>query len=193
MTTPQLSEKARELIPKARIVSFVTWQDTHSAEAIQCFQTADDQGRYLTDEDLQLIQQQAPRTAGLVPIAQELRDRANEIVEEARIQVLNQFPAITQPGGSLYPNERASACWRDFWHFLRCVTYGIAGHRTDYTSQEGVHYMGLLYEELQVPLDAMIVGLEGIKAASLRRLNSEQQVLIAPYFNHLIERLNVLL
>ena len=27
--------------------------------------------------------------------------------------------------------------------------------------------MQLLYQELQVPLDAMIVGLEGIKAASL--------------------------
>ncbi|WZI66402.1 MAG: hypothetical protein HEQ35_28040 [Gloeotrichia echinulata IR180] len=57
MTEPQLSEKVRELIQKARIVSFATWQNTHPTEAIQLFQAADDEGRYLTDEDLQQIGQ----------------------------------------------------------------------------------------------------------------------------------------
>jgi hypothetical protein len=189
MTKPQLSEKVRELIQKARIVSFTTWRDTHPAEVIQCFQSADDRGCYLTDEDLQQIQQRLPQTAAFIPVAQRLRDRANEIVDEARTQVLTTFPNITQPGGGLYPTERADACWRDFWHFLRCITYGIAGHRTDYTSPEGLHYMNLLYQELQVPLDAMVVGLEGIEAASLKRVEPEQQASLAPYFERLIEQL----
>lgn len=189
MNKPQLSDKVRELIQKARIVSFTTWQDTHPAEAIQRFQAADDEGRYLTDEDIQQIQQIAPATIALIPIAQQLRDRVNEIVDEARSQVLETFPTITQPGGGLYPAERASACWRDFWHFLRCITYGIAGQHTDYTSSEGLHYMQLLYQELQVPLDAMVVGLEGIKTASLKRVEPDQQALLAPYFDHLIQQL----
>ena len=188
MTKPQLSEKVQKLIQKSRIVRFDHWRDTQSAEVIDRVQAADDAGRYLTDEDLQPIQQSELHSA-FIPVVQGLRDRATEIVDEARTQVLTTFPNITQPGGGLYPAERAEACWRDFWHFLRCITYGIAGHRTDYTSPEGLSAMNLLYQELQVPLDAMIVGLEGIKTASLKRVEPDQQAPLAPYFDHLIEQL----
>ncbi len=189
MIKPQLSEKIQELIQKARIVSFATWHNTHPAAAIQRFQIADDQGRYLTDEDCQQLQNFVPDTAQLILVTQILRDRVNDIVDEARTEVLKTFPHITQPSGGLYPPERAEACWRDFWHFLRCITYGIAGGHTDYTSAEGLHYMQLLYQELQVPLDAMVVGLEGIKAASLQRVEPQQQEMLVPYFDHLIKQL----
>lgn len=186
MTKSPLSEKTLELIKKARIVSFAAWQSTHPAEIVQSFQSADDAGRYLTDEDLQQLQAIAPNSP--TEVVMMLRDQVREIVDEARGQVLTTFPAITQPGGGLYPAERAEACWRDFWHFLRCITYGIAGQHTDYTSPQGLHYMQLLYQELQVPLDAMLVGLEGIKAASLRRVQPEAEAL-APYFDQLIDQL----
>lgn len=189
MSKPQLSDRIRELIKKARIVSFDAWTTTHPPEATQRFQTADDEGRYLTDEDLQQLQTLAPDAMGDVAAMTLLRDRVNDIVDEARAQVLQTFPTITQPGGGLYPPDRADACWRDFWHFLRCITYGIAGHHTDYTSAEGLHYMQLLYQELQVPLDAMVVGLEGIKTASLKRVPLEKRAELAPYFDHLISRL----
>ncbi|HEY9627952.1 MAG TPA: phycobilisome protein [Coleofasciculaceae cyanobacterium] len=194
MTKPQLSEKALELIKQARIVSFSTWHTTYPPEIIQRFQAADDAGRYLTDEDLEQIQAIAPDAdqAASLEVVRMLRDRVREIVDEARGQVLETFPQITQPGGGLYPATRADACWRDFWHFLRCITYGIAGQRTDYTSAEGLHYMQLLYEELQVPLDAMVVGLEGIKTASLKQVEldpkvADQSAAAAPYFDRLIE------
>jgi Phycobilisome protein len=175
----QLSEKVQVLIQKARIVSFQTWTDIYPGEVLDRFQAAEDQSRYLTDEDLALIR--SPDEAAI----KLLRDRAPEIVDQAREQVLNTFPNITQPGGGLYPAMRADACWRDFWQFLRCITYGIAGNRTDYTSADGLHHMNLLYQELQVPLDAMVVGLEGIKQASLSRVDAD----LAPFFDRLIDQL----
>jgi len=168
MSQFQLSDKVRELIRKSRIVSFVNLQDAYPIEVIQYLQAADDQSRYLTDADLQQIQGLAPELAKFVPIVQLLRDRVNDIVDEARAEVLQSFPKITQEGGGLYPAERANACWRDFWHFLRCITYGITEQRTDYLSTEGLQYMNLLYQELQVPLDAMVVGLEGIKIGQFK-------------------------
>jgi hypothetical protein len=189
MTNPPLSEKVRELIKKARIVSFASWQDAHPAEVLQRFQAADDEGRYLTDEDFQYLMAHAPEKSGLILGAKILRDQVKDIVDEARAGVLTTFPHITEPGGGLYPPERAAACWRDFWHFLRCITYGMAGQHTDYTSTEGLHHMQLLYQELQVPLDAMVVGLEGIKTASLTRLKEPEPERLAPYFDHLIEQL----
>jgi Phycobilisome protein len=190
MTMPPLSDKVQTLIQKARIVSFATWQDTHPALALEVFQTADDTRQYLTDEDLNQIEFLAPSTTLLSAVVRQLRDRTTEIVDEARAEVLATFPDITQPGGGLYPELRAEACWRDFWHFLRCITYGIAGQHTDYTSAEGLGYMQELYQELQVPLDAMVVGLKGIKTAALSRVSPEQEAELIPYFDHLITELS---
>jgi Phycobilisome protein len=189
MARQQLSEEVIALIQKARIVSFATWSDSHPAAAIQIFQQADDDRLYLTDAELQKITELVPNQAQFTAVVTLLRDSVADIVNEARVGVLQAFPDIMEPGGGLYPAERADACWRDFWHFLRCITYGIAGQRTDYTNREGLHYMNLLYEELQVPLEAMVVGLEGIKVASLKRVEPDQQELLAVYFDKLINRL----
>jgi Phycobilisome protein len=192
MTKPQLSDQVKELIEKARIVSFASWRDAYGDEAIQRFQRADDESRYLTDDDLQhlgaLLADGTADGKGLES-ARVLRDRVQEIVDEARAEVLAAFPGLTEPGGDLYPAVRAEACWRDFWHFLRCITYGIAGQRTDYTSAEGLHYMQLLYQELRVPLAAMVMGLEGIKTAGLKRIDPAQRESFAPYFDHLTEQM----
>ena len=188
MTPPQLSEKVRELIKKSRIVSFETWHEVYPAEVIHCFQAADDQSRYLTDEDLEQISTLGTSHDTSVKTVRLLRDQVSDIIDEARASVLKTFPDITEPGGGLYPAERAKACWRDFWHFLRCITYGIAGQRPDYTSPDGLYHMQLLYQELRVPLDAMVVGLEGIKQASLQRLEDDTSAL-EPYFDHLITQL----
>ena len=185
----QLSDKVKALIAKARIVNVRQWQDAFSAEAIALVQVADDEGRYLTDDDLQQLQAQAIAPLHWVEVVKQLREQAPEIVDESRATVLSSFPGITEPGGGLYPAMRAEACWRDFWHFLRCITYGIAGAQVNYTSDQGLGYMRELYQELSVPLDAMVMGLEGIKSASLDRVTAEQRSQLAPYFDHLIDRL----
>ncbi|MDY6803690.1 MAG: phycobilisome protein [Cyanobacteriota bacterium] len=185
----KLTERAKELIPKSRIVSFATWKNKHSDEAIQIFQQADDEGRYLTDEDLEKIKAISPEKSSSLERAKLLRDKATEIVDKARAKVLEVYPNITAPGGELYPSERAEACWRDFWHFLRCITYGIAGNSSEFTSAEGLKNMELLYQELQVPLPAMIKGLESLKSYSLEEFKAEEKEAIAPYFDRLIAAL----
>ncbi|MEM9539662.1 MAG: phycobilisome protein [Cyanobacteria bacterium P01_E01_bin.42] len=184
----QLSERAKQLIPKARIVSFADWEGKLSPDAIALFQKADDEGRYLTDEDFAVLQQEQ-QIGKCLQIARELRDRASEIVTEARKEVLARFPSIAQPGGDLYPPPRAEACWRDFWHFLRCVIYGIAGENPSFTSEEGLKNMNLLYQELKVPLPAMVLGLETLKIASLKNIEDEKSAEVSACFDHLIEKL----
>lgn len=185
----QFSPTIKELIAKAKIVNFSEWERSHPKTVIQIFQEADNTLRYLTDEDLQQIQALSPKTSALIPVATFLRNHVVEIVDEAREKVLATYPDIVQPGGDLYPPERATSCWRDFWHFLRCISYGIAGQCTDFTSPTGLYYMKILYQELQVPLDAMLLGLESTKTATLKRYPSNQHQAIAPYFDHLITQL----
>jgi hypothetical protein len=104
----ELSNTVKELIIKARIVSFDTWSSIHSPETITLFQNADDRREYLTDAELDRIQTQSPANADLILTARLFRDLAAEIVDDARAQVLKAFPEITQPGGGLYP---AWYCW----------------------------------------------------------------------------------
>ncbi|KKD39711.1 phycobilisome protein [Limnoraphis robusta] len=191
-----LTERAKQLIPKARIVSLANWEQIYPSATIARFQAADDEGRYPSDSDLEALvatfqdfpEPEKAAALARVGVVRLLRDQADTIVTEARETVLSEYPGITDPGGDLYPSDRANACWRDFWHFLRCITYGIAGGR-EYTSEEGLHYMELLYEELNVPLQAMVSGLEGLKAASLKRFPETHPEDLAPYFDHLITQM----
>ena len=184
-----LTDKVKELITKARIVNFASWQEQYSQEVINIFQQADDEGRYLTDEDLEKIVTFAPQTSSSTAQAKLLREQGQEIVAQARGDVLAAYPQITEPGGDLYPPARAEACWRDFWHFLRCITYGIAGRSTEYTSEGGLAYMEQLYQELKVPLPAMVLGLEKLKVYSLQQFEQQQRNDLAPYFDRLINEM----
>ncbi|MEM8779892.1 MAG: phycobilisome protein [Cyanobacteria bacterium P01_G01_bin.49] len=185
----QLTERAKQLIPHARIVSFSTWKNSHAETIIAIFQKADDEGRYLTDQDVATLKNLSPHLASSLNQAQILRDKAADIIAQARHQVIEKFPEITEPDGGLYPPPRAEACWRDFWHFLRCITYGIAGENEQFTSQKGLENMELLYQELQVPLAAMLWGLERLKISGLQLFSSEEQTQLSPYFDHLIQAL----
>jgi Phycobilisome protein len=59
----------------------------------------------------------------------------------------------------------------------------------EYTSDVGLHNMDLLYQELQVPLDAMVLGLQELKTASLARIKPNLQQDLAPYFDRLIAKM----
>ncbi len=185
----QLSERAKELIPKARIVSFATWKNLYSDEVIAIFQATDNRSEYLTDEDLESIQNLVPDISLILAQVRLLREQAPNLVANARAKVLADFPNIVEPGNDLYPPARAEACWRDFWHFLRSVTYGIAGNNPDFLSQEGLKNMELLYQELGVPIPAMLCGLEQLKIVSLQQFSLEEQDLLGINFDRLITSL----
>ena len=180
-----LSDKVKQLIAKSRIVSF-DWQD-YPESAIAIFEQADNEGRYLTEADISQIQEIIPSLATGLAQGRILRENVREIIAAARAVVLDANPGIVEPGGGLYPPVRAEACWRDFWHFLRCISYGVSGQRVDYISDRGLGYMEQLYQELQVPLEAMLLGLEQLKVFSLRYFAPEQHSELESYFDRLIE------
>ncbi len=180
-----LSDKVKELIKKSRIVSFENWQ--YPSDVTNIFQQADDTGQYLTDEDIKQIKTLVPSLFQGLEQGKILRDSVSKIVSNARGVVLDANPGILEPGGGLYPPMRAEACWRDFWHFLRCISYGISGQSINYISDRGLKYMEQLYQELDVPLEAMVLGLEQLKVFSLKEFQPEQQANLEPYFDQLIE------
>lgn len=180
-----LSEKVKELIKKSRIVSFDDW--SYPNQVLEIFRQADNEGRYLTDEDIVSLEELLPGLSVSLQQGKLLRDQVENIVSQAREVVIHANPLLIEPGGGLYPPARAEACWRDFWHFLRCITYGISGQSINYTSDRGLKYMEKLYQELQVPLDSMVLGLEQLKKFSLAEFETSQRSELEPYFDRLTQ------
>ena len=182
-----LSARALALIPKARILGLPGDPRLSSAQR-NIFANADELRRQLHPDELDHLRGNPHSAAGLVG---DLQPHAETLVAQARSQLLEEHPELVRPGGGLYPPFRAAACWRDLWQFLRCVLYGAASGIVDFTAPRGVQALELLYWELQVPLDAMVRGLELLKHNTMTVCSRQQppaDTLVA-CFDHLIVNL----
>ena len=179
-----LSARALALIPKARILG-LPGDPRLSAAQRTIFAEADELRRQLLPDELDNLSGNPRSAARLVGI---LQPEAEALVARARSQLLEEQPELIQAGGGLYPPFRAAACWRDLWQFLRCVLYGAASGIVDFTSPRGIQAMELLYQELHVPLGAMVRGLELLKQHTMTICPIHQPTgdTVVACFDHLI-------
>lgn len=154
-----LSARALALIPQARILGLPGDPRLNAAQR-NIFAKADELRRQLHPDELDQLSGNPHSAARLVGA---LQPQAEKLVARARSQLLQEQPELIQPGGGLYPPFRADACWRDLWQFLRCVLYGSASGIVDFTAPRGMEALALLYQELHVPMGAMVRGMELLK------------------------------
>ena len=122
----------------------------------------------------------APSTTGIVSAAQKLHNCPSDIVNEAKTEVLNYFPYITKPGVRLSPSKRSEAYWRDLWRSLRCIAFCVvlpmvllgSMPTTPVLKDSTVYNCSI--KNYKWPLDAMAVGLEGVKTARLKQVELKQ-------------------
>ena len=124
-------------------------------------------------------------------VAIRLQDRANALVDQARNHLLREQPQLVQPGGALYPAERAEACWRDCWQFFRVIIYAYVCARPDFTNPEGMAALRQLYQQMNVPVLGLNIALEQLEALSVRNLtDSVARTALTAAFRHLRIELN---
>ena len=80
-------------------------------------------------------------------------------MDQARHDLLEAQPHLVKPGGALYPEHRAEACWRDCFHFLRVCCYAVAVAQPKFTNPQGMAALGELYAALGVPVDGLLLAL----------------------------------
>lgn len=177
-----LSSRALNLIPKANLLG-LPGDPRLSATHRHVFSDANQQRRHLSAAELRSFRELDRNEADMVGA---LQPSARQLVDHARRQLLLQDPGLVESGGALYPPYRAEACWRDLWHFQRCVFYGAACGIEDFTSPRGVKAMRLLYRELRVPLQAMVEGLLLLRNETLAACGWQSQPMLQGSFNHLI-------
>lgn len=158
-----MDEKLRQLTAKAHILGLMYDQSLPpSIRAI--IRQADADARPLSDEELGIICVISTVNAENL---QRLQSKSSLIVASAKSRLLREDPGLVLPGGALYPEARAEACWRDCWHFLRVTIYAVAAGRPAFTQPGGVQGLSDLYRELAVPISSMALAIGFLKTEAI--------------------------
>lgn len=92
------------------------------------------------------------------------------LINKARANLLKKQPHLINPGGELYPEHRAQACWRDCEHFMRVITYGVGCNCAEITDKTGMIALVELYQLLHVPVHALLYVLSELKTLTIKKL-----------------------
>ena len=149
---------------------------------------ADQAQRQLSSDELTTICQ----VSGIdVSLADNLIQRSDQLVNQARAHLIATQPHLVQPGGVLHPEDRAEACWRDCWNFLRVITYAVACNQSCFTNPSGMAALRELYRRMNVPIEGMNIALGQLKEKALEGVSrSNDRQLINDCFQHLRDQLN---
>jgi len=184
------SPKVRELIKVANIFALPK-QNRLPEKCTKILESANKSKRLLSRKELNILCKNSNCKAEKL---EEMQHRLPSLINEAKAILLRKQPEITEKGGSLYPKERAEACWRDCFHFARISIYGTAVGETDITDKEGLKAVHELYSILEVPVDALAICLKELQLKCreiyTERNEREDIRLLDGCFNHLAEKMN---
>jgi len=177
----------KTLVQTAQVQGLSLNQDLPQATR-RILERADQAQRQLSSDELTTICQ----VSGIdVSLADNLIQRSDQLVNQARAHLIATQPHLVQPGGALHPEDRAEACWRDCWNFLRVITYAVACNQSCFTNPSGMAALRELYRRMNVPIEGMNIALGQLKEKALEGVSrSNDRQLINDCFQHLRDQLN---
>ena len=177
----------KTLVQTAQVQGLSLNQDLPQATR-SILERADQAQRQLTNAELATICQASGIDQSLPG---SLIQRSDQLVNQAREQLVKPQPQLVQPGGARYPQDRAEACGRDCWNFLRVITYAVACNQSCFTNPSGMAALRELYRRMNVPIEGMNIALDQLKALALAGVSrSNDRQLISDCFQHLRDQLN---
>jgi hypothetical protein len=190
MSTSPSPEQIRSLAQRAQIFGLQDKQSLNS-DLRDILANANREVRLLTAEEITHACHYSGVTSS--PLIQ-LQNQASNLVEGAREALLAQQPSLVLAGGALYPQERADACWRDCFHFLRISFYAVAAGESTFTDPSGLKAMEELYALLNVPVPALLIALSHLRdfaCTAYSHAGANHDVgLLESALNHLIKKIS---
>ena len=177
----------KTLVQTAQVQGLSLNQDLPQATR-SILERADQAQRQLSSDELTTICQVSGIDGSL---ADNLIQRSDQLVNQARAHLIETQPHLVQQGGALHPEDRAEACWRDCWNFLRVITYAVACNQSCFTNPSGMAALRELYRRMNVPIEGMNIALGQLKEKALEGVSrSNDRQLINDCFQHLRDQLN---
>ena len=153
----------------------------------QIIQEADNDLRYPSIGELQLIKSYLDTGERRIRLSLFLRDQEFTIVQQASKAIFQIYPEYIAPGGNAEGARKRSLCLRDYGWYLRLITYGILCGDKQVIESIGILGVKEMYNSLGVPVLGMIDAIQCLKEATLEKLSFEDCEVIAPYFDFIIQ------
>ncbi|MGG6270084.1 allophycocyanin subunit alpha-B [Leptolyngbya sp. AN03gr2] len=154
----------------------------------QSIAAADREARYLSLGELQAIKDFFETGQYRLQIAMILTEKESYIVDHASLRFWERCRVT--PSNSGIPRFRAS-CMRDQAWYLRLVTYAIVADDVEPIRTIGTKGARTMYDSLGVPIQNVVECMRCLKEVSLSLLSIEDRQTIAPYFDYLIQGLQL--
>ena len=148
---------------------------------------ADNELRYPSIGELQSIQNYLKTGEKRITISCILRDKEQEIIQQASKVIFQLHPEYIAPGGNAEGARKRSLCLRDYGWYLRLITYGIIAGDKKAIEKIGIIGVREMYNSLGVPILGMIDAIECLKKATIVILEDEDKNMVSPYFDFLIQ------
>nr|YP_008144755.1 allophycocyanin-B [Grateloupia taiwanensis]YP_009488637.1 allophycocyanin-B [Grateloupia filicina]AGO19738.1 allophycocyanin-B [Grateloupia taiwanensis]AWD77367.1 allophycocyanin-B [Grateloupia filicina]BCB14969.1 allophycocyanin-B [Grateloupia asiatica] len=153
----------------------------------QIIVSADNELRYPSIGELQSIQSYLKTGEQRITISCILRDKEQDIIQEASKAIFQIHPEYIAPGGNAEGARKRSLCLRDYGWYLRLITYGILAGDKESIEKIGVIGVREMYNSLGVPILGMIDAIDCLKKATLKLLRQEDAIIVSPYFDFIIQ------
>lgn len=148
---------------------------------------ADNELRYPSIGELQSLQNYFNTAEERILVSCIFRDKEQNIIQRASKSIFQIHPEYIAPGGNAEGARKRSLCLRDYGWYLRLVTYGILAGDKDSIEKIGLIGVKEMYNSLGVPVLGMIDGINCLKQATVEFLNEKQYLIVAPYFDVIIQ------
>ena len=148
---------------------------------------ADNELRYPSIAELGNIKNYFSTTDERIKISCILRDKEQSIIQIASKAIFKIHPDYIAPGGNAQGVRKRSLCLRDYGWYLRLITYSILAGDKESIEKIGLIGVREMYNSLGVPIIGMIDSIECLKNAVFEFLEENERILVAPYFDFIIQ------
>lgn len=190
MTSAESRATLKTLIAKAQVCGLHHHPEINEQSRI-LIKSADQEKRMLHKKEIESICTQSGTNQEASAL---IISKAEHYVDHCKQTLQTQQAHLFEEGGALHPTERAEACWRDCWNFLRVASYAMASDAPDCTDASGIQAVRQLYALMNVPAAGMTLALQTlsqlITTDLLQRNHQREALCLEKAFAHLNSELH---
>nr|QFV16945.1 allophycocyanin B18 chain [Cyanidioschyzon merolae]QFV17124.1 allophycocyanin B18 chain [Cyanidioschyzon merolae] len=143
-------------------------------------------GQYLDTKAMNKVASYFQNAMERLQVVQVLQQDAVDIIKEASNALFTSQPELLRPSGNAYTTRRYAACLRDLEYYLRYAIYAILAGDMSILNERVLTGLADTYNSLGVPIGPTIIGINQLKEAAKKRINSPY---IDEVFDHMIKNL----